>query len=331
MKPITYTLTPSDNALETYYQSAEGLAKEVLTKMQNYVKPIIDRRLDGISMKHTPVEQTCLELLLMGVYANRNLEAGEHPTIVHLEYVLDCLEHSSDYTYQSGRLREWYRFLAVQPRPLQESFWNLICEITLWFAQRALEVLGPYTQQGNHFLATHQPRDSNQYNALFRSSPILEYHINMVGAEILNRIWRDRFSSTKQRIIVLPGCLRLNPLHCQASEWTIGLRCAHCTDGCQVSYISKAGKQLGFQVSFVIHQSSLVSHVESLNALRQKGDLGILGVACALSLLEGGFLLDSHKIPAQCVPLDFCGCINHWHDQGITTTVNLDRLLKKVS
>ncbi len=34
------------------------------------------------------------------------------------------------------------------------------------------------------------------------------------------------------------------------------------------------------------------------------------------------------NIPSQCVPLDFCGCKKHWHNEGIPTKLNLSRLLQ---
>ena len=41
---------------------------------------------------------------------------------------------------------------------------------------------------------------------------MLEYHINMVGAEIFNQLWRQSFAETEQQLLVLPGCLRVDLL-----------------------------------------------------------------------------------------------------------------------
>lgn len=330
MKPITYTLIPLHDAPETYYQRVEELAKEVLTEAESHAKLIIDRCFDE-RIKYIDIAQACLELLLLGVYAKRGLEDGEHPVIAHLDHVLKCLEQSSDYAYQSRRLREWQRVLNNRPLSIQETFWESICEITHWFEQRALDVLDPYTRNVNHFLSTYKSEGCDRSDALLRTSPRIEYHINMVGAEILNGILRNRFLATEHKLIVLPGCLRLNPLGCQALKWTLGFQCGHCTEGCQISKVSKLGAERGVQVSFVNHQSSLEAHVNGLNTLGYKGDLGILGVACALSLLEGGFMLQSHNVPAQCVPLNYCGCVDHWHEKGISTRVSLVRLLDKIA
>ena len=251
--------------------------------------------------------------------------------MVHLNHILDCLEKSNNHTYQIERLRKWQMFLNDQPSPVRDDYWDLICDAADWFDKRSLEVLGPYTKQVDHFLSTYESKNSHEDDFMFHTSPKIEYHINMVGAEILNRVLRDRFFSTEKRLVVVPGCLRSNPKHCQASQWTLGLRCKHCTAGCQISKMTNLGIKHHFQVSFVVHQSALVSHVKGLEALGCKEDVGILGIACVLSLLEGGYLLESHQVPAQCVPLDYCGCINNWRQEGITTHVSVERLLDRVS
>ncbi len=325
MKPITYTLTPPTCTSETYYQTVEGLAKEVIEITSQFFRPITAAYLSS-ERRTISVDQVCLELLLLGVYARRGLPPHKHPTMAHLNDVLDCLEQSDDYTYQIQRLREWQMFINHQP----SAYWDSICEGAHWFDKRSRAVLGPYTQQVEHFLSKYRFTGSDEDDVLFHTSPRIEYHINMVGAEILNRVLRTEFMSAEERLVVLPGCLRSNPQDCQASKWNLGFQCQHCTVGCQISDITRLGVEHDFQVSFVVHQSSLVSQVEGLKALGQKCEFGILGIACVLSLLEGGFLLAAHQVPAQCVPLDYSGCI-HWYKEGIPTCVSIHRLLERVS
>jgi len=51
-------------------------------------------------------------------------------------------------------------------------------------------------------------------------------------------------------------------------------------------------------------------------------------VACPLHLISGGLELRKLNIAAQCVFLDYCGCKNHWHQDGIMTDMNSRQLLK---
>lgn len=168
---------------------------------------------------------------------------------------------------------------------------------------------------------------SSRSDILFCTSPVLEYHINMVGAEILNKLWKKNFRETKHQLLVLPGCLRSNPSSCTAEEWILGFKCSQCSKGCPIKELSENGEHFGFHVSFVKHQSSFVSHVQGLDKLEQHGRLGVLGVACVLSLLQGGLMLKAHKVQAQCVPLDFCGCKSHWHREGLPAQVSVERVL----
>lgn len=326
MEPITYTTVPGNLSAESYYLRVEALADEVVAVGFKSLKPIID--VYASQTRHTSFDQICLELLLLGVYARRG-SAGKHPSMAQLDYVLALFENAGDYDFQSLRLRKWQLFLLKQPPKVRDFFWELIGKLVDWFEKRGTEVLGSYTQQVEHYLSVNKLKDSDKDDAFFCASPVVEYHLNMVGAEILNKVFYAGFQTTKQRLVVLPGCLRSNSL-CQATEWILGNRCQHCTQGCQISEITNLGAKWGFQVSFVIHQSTLRTQIEGLKRLTQGTDYGILGVACVLSLLEGGFLLESHHVSAQCVPLNFCGCSNHWHEEGITTAVSVKRLLEKV-
>ncbi len=57
-------------------------------------------------------------------------------------------------------------------------------------------------------------------------------------------------------------------------------------------------------------------------------DTGIVGIACVLNLISGGWRLNDIVIPAQCVLLDYCGCKNHWNKEGVPTEINFNRLKK---
>jgi hypothetical protein len=64
------------------------------------------------------------------------------------------------------------------------------------------------------------------------------------------------------------------------------------------------------------------------NAAAVFHETGVVGVACALTLLENGWKAKRLGIPVQCVPLDYCGCKAHWHPQGISTRLNIAELAR---
>jgi len=56
--------------------------------------------------------------------------------------------------------------------------------------------------------------------------------------------------------------------------------------------------------------------------------IGVVGVSCVLTNTSGGWETQALGIPAQGLPLDYCGCSYHWHKQGLPTDINLPHLLQ---
>jgi hypothetical protein len=149
----------------------------------------------------------------------------------------------------------------------------------------------------------------------------IEYHFNMVGAELLNRAWRRDFQACARHVVVLPGCARARQdSSCKAQRSETELRCAHCTSGCTVSRATRAAQAAGAEAVAVLHGSDFGRF---LCSPRLSGnDVGIVGVACAPGLVGAGYRARNRGLPAQCVLLDFSGCA-HWLDEPKPTTFDL--------
>lgn len=324
-EPLTYNLSASAD----YYRCVEALSGEVLRHAASLFEPTIKRHLAVVEGGLAAAEQFCLELLIFGVWRQRAGVPRAEEITRQIELTLDFYKDSSDHRYQLGRLRKLQGFLIGLIGAESADLWHKLAQLTDWFAMRSREELGCFIERIAGFLASHEtgPGRDDDY---FCQSPHLEYYLNMVGSEILNRNLRPGFLNMKQKLVVLPGCLRANPQGCQAEPWLLGLSCTHCTPGCRVSRIANLGLKHGFTAAMVLHQTSLSSHAGDLETFNRQGGCGVLGVACVLSLLEGGYLLESRGLPAQCVPLDHSSCPNHWQGGKGPTTVNLDRLLGRV-
>ena len=328
IEPLTYTLVPKHVPAYIYFTRVEQLVNEIVQTMIGCLEPLVTRFQADEQIENTPLEQILVELLLLGVWVKRANTNPDLAPLIQLKQAVDHYEFSKDHIYQSQKARGWLRFLESQPETTLNYYWDFIEDATQWFDQRSCEILAPYTEQVNSFVSNYEPGTDGAED-IFNASQQLEYHLNMVGAEILNGVFRDRFRSTDHKLVVLPGCLRANAQYCVATPWIMGFRCEHCLDSCQISIITKLGLKHDFQVSFVVHQSSFATQAEGLHSWGHGQNYGVLGVACVLSLLEGGFLLESQDIPAQCVPLDFCACLNHWGGVG-PTHVNMERLVEKI-
>jgi Uncharacterized conserved protein len=147
----------------------------------------------------------------------------------------------------------------------------------------------------------------------------------MVGAEIMNRAFRDDFLKTNSKAVILPSCMRYYPKpQCKARSNGLSCECAECTPQCRVNQLVKMGRKSGFSVHLVPHESSVFSG-EAGRKLIGEG-VGVVGIACVSNLISGGWKAKGLGLPPQCVLLDHCGCRKHWHDQGIPTEINMGRL-----
>jgi uncharacterized protein len=154
-------------------------------------------------------------------------------------------------------------------------------------------------------------------DVIFCGRKRVEYHPNMIGAEIMNRSFRKDFEIRPRKALLLPGCIRAkNTENCRVQETNLGLECTGCLKSCRVNELSKTGKKQGFEVYMVSHESSAFSS----STKEDRDELGIVGVACVSNLIAGGWKADSLGIPAQCIILDYCGCKNHWDQEGSLQT-----------
>lgn len=243
----------------------------------------------------------------------------------HLDQLLDWLEATGEFTLEVLRLRGWERYLKTLASAESEDILATSLTLAAWFTDRSEEVLGCYTENVDRYLNELRPERYWREDVIFCGRRRAEYHLNMVGAEIMNRSFRERFLKAPQKALLIPSCMRLLPAgECKGKMEESGFRCAGCTEECSVFKLMRLGKEFGFHVIVMAHESSISSNLSESAYLNS--DTGIVGVACVLNLISGGWLLDSMGIPAQCVFLDYCGCKNHWSREGIPTEINVEQL-----
>ena len=244
-------------------------------------------------------------------------------TLDSLSALIDWLEAAGEFKEEVFRIRAWYEFLSNRPDPGSDL--AAAVEFAGWFAAASLDALGPYTPNVESFLAQKHPRYRGREDYVFTGRKRVEYHLYMVGAEIMNRAFYEAFRKTKKRILFVPPCMSApQDGVCQAVDTPLGERCAHCTPSCQVHQITKLGEKLGVEV-FMIPDS--FSPLSSGGSGAKRSDLGVIGVSCPLTITSGGWEMKGLGIPAQGVLLDHCGC--HWHwdpDEGIVTEINFQKL-----
>jgi len=249
-------------------------------------------------------------------------------TIEHLDTFLGWLSATGEYTEQVKRLARWRDFMAGLPPEQAAQHLAAVIAFADWFDGSSQATLGKYTPNVERFL--EQTRASYRWreDAVFCARKRIEYHLNMVGAEILNRAYRQAFLGARRQAVLLPPCMRQQPEDkCQARSTAFGAQCAHCTPGCRVHQVTLLGDKYGFAV-FMLPDDLAVFSTEKEAPSAGIGDLGIVGVSCVLTNAPGGWKTHALGVPAQGVLLDYCGCHYHWDKQGFPTDINIRQLLR---
>jgi hypothetical protein len=271
--------------------------------------------------------------LLRGVLGRFFLSSNGHrpaetdaPTLDQLDRLLDWLSASDTFAQEVKRLRAWRDFLARQlPEEAVETLATAV-SFAAWFEAHSEAALGGYTPHVDRFLAEVHPGYRWREDAVFCGRRRVEYHLNMVGTEVLNRAFREPFLGTRRKVVLAPPCMRARPEGaCEAHSTPFGDRCAGCTPGCRVHQMTKLGEKHGFEVLIMSHELSVFAS----GAVQPVPDatVGIVGISCVLTNPSGGWETKELGIPAQGVLLDYCGCPWHWHKEGFPTDINFRQLL----
>lgn len=249
------------------------------------------------------------------------------PMLKNLEKLLDWMDATGEFKYETKRLRLWQEFLSSYSSADTTNSIAAILTMAQWFDERSEEVLGHYTSNVDRYLNEIRPKHYWQEDVIFCGRRRVEYHMNMVGAEIMNRAYRKSFLGTDKKLVAVPACMRTpRSDKCKASASESGLHCKGCTPLCRVNFLTLMGKENNFDVVIIPHESSLYSRRKGSSDINE--NIGVIGVACVLNLISGGLMLKEANIPAQCVLLDYCGCKKHWHHEGIPTDININYLRK---
>ena len=188
--------------------------------------------------------------------------------------------------------------------------------------------LGSYTHGVPAFLAGPYARRGCREDQIFCGRQPVEYHLNMVAAEIMNRGLCDSFDSKLQRAVLVPTCMRgTHASTCRARTFGIDMVCTACDPACAVNQITRCMRALGASVYLIPHSTGFSRWLERWQRMP---DHGVVAVACILNILPGGFEMRARGIASQCVPLDYPGCKKHWSTNGIPTSVNQHRLVQLI-
>lgn len=250
------------------------------------------------------------------------------PKLEQIDHVCKWFEATGEFREQALRFIRWRAFWGNENSENLYKTFYIIEEFTNWFERRSREVLGKYTEDVESFLKSSGNFYRWREDRISCTRTRLEYHLNMVGAELMNRAFRNEYKNTVAKVVLVPGCMRGRlPDECEAKSVKEGLICEGCLPGCHVNQLREMGKKQGFGVYIIPHASDL----SLWGPKKDRPARGVVASACITTLVEGGWELKRYDVPAQCVLLDYCGCKKHWHRNGITTELNIRELKRIIS
>jgi uncharacterized protein len=253
------------------------------------------------------------------------IKVDSNPTLHNVDRLCLWLEATGEFREQALRFVRWRAYWETMTTERWTEGCTSVFKFVDWFTARSKEVIGVYTENVEGFLAESRDRYFCREDRVQCSRTRDEYHLNMVGAEIMNRAFRIDFMNTDAKALLVPGCMRLNIEECKAVKIQEGLRCEGCDPKCNVNKLREMGKKYDYEIFIIPHASDLSLWSPQPN----KPKRGVVAVACVTTLVEGGWELKRYDVNAQCVLLDYSGCKNHWHKDGVQTCINI-RELKRI-
>ncbi|CDM69983.1 hypothetical protein CM240_2866 [Clostridium bornimense] len=242
-------------------------------------------------------------------------------SLKELEYITRWMEATGDFKEEVERIKKWISFLKEKDDNYNSVFFAYCNKLNQWFISIGKEYLGKYTENVDSYLKQYKKDHNNKEDIIYCGRSEVQYHLNMVAAEIMNKVYREEFKKCKDRIVFLPDCMRGYERKCMREKAKQGYKCKGCTESCSIHRITKLGLEKNFDTIIIPHETALFS-------VSSKKAVGIIGIACPLNLLSGGWKALRMGFIPQCVPLNYCGCDKHWRKEAISTNISIERFYK---
>ncbi len=247
------------------------------------------------------------------------------PHLAAQRRMLLWMNASGEFREEVRRLRGWHEYLTRMGDARSKRLLRSASLLWLMVRETAQSLLGPYTEGVTDHQARHLEAHRFREDVLLLAKGRDEYHLSIVGAELMNRSLRAAFEATARRIVLVPGCMRARSgSDCRAKVRGLDVVCTGCEPACAVFQLRHTGSREGFAVRIVPHSSTFTRWLE---AYRRVPATGLIPIACPLHLMAGGYEVRRLGLRAHCVLLDYCGCRQHWATEGVPTAVNPSKVV----
>jgi hypothetical protein len=153
-----------------------------------------------------------------------------------------------------------------------------------------------------------------------------QYHLYMLEAELVNRIYSYEFKRSEYKIAFLPHCLRDLSRTCLSKQDEVDYFCKGCSKYCYINHASSILRSANVN-PYIWRNANLK---KLFGILKKKHvTIGVLGIACIPELIRGMRLCLKYNVPVVGIPLDANRCAR-WMGEFHDNTVNLAELEKIV-
>jgi hypothetical protein len=149
-----------------------------------------------------------------------------------------------------------------------------------------------------------------------------QYYLYMLEIELINRIYKEAFRSSKYKFALIAHCLRDFRPECQSGPGYIESVCKGCTRDCLIHLGTHLLRKHTIHpyISMTMDLEKLFKKLKS-----EHQSIGALGIACVPELVRGMRLCIRLDIPPVGIPLDANRCAR-WMNQAHETSFNLKEL-----
>lgn len=241
-----------------------------------------------------------------------------------LSQLVYWMRATGEFEEEALRLEEWERFLVGQKRITWVRLKVKLLKLVEDFEKQMEKGFADYLKGVEPFRSKEESRYERREDRIFCMQPKVMYYLNMIGAQWLNEAYRSAYIKAKKHIIFLPGCMVFRGKeNCKAISKNGSYVCQGCTKTCAVNQVTQIAETYQVKTAILYHESEL-----NRQKVKENETIGVVGVACILSLISGGFKAKRLGYAPQCVLLDYCGCENHWYDKRKVTQINKEQLIK---
>ncbi|MCB2200632.1 DUF116 domain-containing protein [bacterium] len=244
-------------------------------------------------------------------------------TAPNLERFLLFLEALGDYSRTVDLLRCFLLELSKGGSLfLQRSLLEAVA-FANWFSKAAETALGLITRTCDAYICQRMEAPRQDADQIQRLHSATEIQLNLVLAELIQSANLPSFEQAARTIVLAPRCLcEKDADNCLATEDAGSYTCSHCSARCSVAAVERLCDEYGAELVLIEHNSSFAAWIDDSSRVE---DAGIIGIACAANLIEGGLEAARRGIPATCIALDHPGC-THWFEKREGSQFNLTAL-----